>query len=142
MECWVFLHLSRNHPAIGVNVSTLSTLTTRPKNDVPPIQTKIQWNDRYSTFYDFYQPGVVTFFSMLYHGAVEYVGWLSCIHPALDVDVSTLSTLNTRSKNTVPLIQTKNLWNDGYFTFYQFNLVSVDSVDSSTPNSDGQACRW
>ena len=140
MECWVFLHLSRNHPAIGVNVSTLSTLTTRPKNDVPPIQTKIQWNDRYSTFYDFYQPGVVTFFSMLYHGAVEYVGVVimhsSCLRCRR---LSTLSTLNTRSKNTVPLIQTrskntvplnqtKNLWNDGYFTFYQFNLVSVDSL--------------
>ena len=54
----VFLHLSCNHPALGVDVSILSTLTTRPKNDVPPIQTKIQWNDGYSTFYDFYQHGV------------------------------------------------------------------------------------
>ena len=39
-------------------MSTLSTLTTRSKNALPRIQTKIQWNDGDSTFYDFYQPGV------------------------------------------------------------------------------------
>ena len=62
---------------------------------------------------------------------------LLCNHPVLGVDVSKLSTLITRPKNAVPPIQTKIQWNDGYSTFYQFNLVSVDSVGTSTPNSDG-----
>ena len=113
------------------------------------------WNDRYFTIDHFNQPAVGVDVVVVSVDSVDrffhYIrsqsnGMISrlmiSISLALVSTLSTLSTLIRCPKTDYPLIQTKIQWNDGYFTFYQFNLVSVDSVDTSTPKLDSQACRW
>ena len=128
MECWLFLHLSCNHPALGVDVSTLSTFTTRPKTMFH------QFRQRFNGMMGI--PHFMISINLAY--VIMHSSCLRCrrvyaVH-LTQGPKNTVPLIQTRSKNTVPLNQTKNLWNDGYFTFYQFNLVSVDSVDTSTPN--------
>ena len=105
------------------------------------------WNARYFMIGHFNQPAVGvdvvvvsvdsvdSFFHYIHsrsNGMMAISQLMISISLALVSTLSTLSTLIRCPKTDDPLIQTKILWNDRYFTFYQFNLVSVDSVDTST----------
>ena len=87
-------------------MSTLSTLTTRSKNALPRIQTKIQWNDGDSTFYDFYQPGV-------------------CYYAFILPKVSTCQHLQQGPKTLFHQFRPRFNGMIGYSTFYDFYQPGV-----------------